>query len=477
MYLFDYDRMYRKFQLDSIVSNHSNTLSALKTSRFDRRLSMAKTSLNIGRRWASNSLSNLFADKATRESNNQEFLSSQADYLVQEIGKLKGSIVKVGQMMALYGEHLLHEEVTSALHNLNNNTAILSWQVIKDRLQEQLGDKFFDLRIETTPIGTASLAQVHRAVIKSTGEKVVLKVQYPGVAAAIDSDLNIFTNLLRISNVVPQTQAFDSWVTEIRDLLHREVNYLLEAETTKKFAERLKDDPRYVVPKIIDEYCNSEIICMSYEEGIQITDDSLQNLPQDRKNAIGKSAIDVMLKEIFVWGEMQTDPNFGNYLVRLAKDSEDNDKLVLLDFGAIRQFDNELLNIARSLLTAGFHHDKTAMLDAMSHTNYDFFNNMSTSVRSDMAKVFVLSTEPFSDPIKNKTIPENCLDSDNKYIWANSQLHSRIMQLSKSAIQSIEFSIPPKEFMFISRKFIGAYTLLTILDTHTDATEIVSAYL
>ncbi len=96
-------------------------------------------------------------------------MTEQANYLVSEIGKLKGSIVKIGQMMALYGEHFLPEEITQALNTLNNQTVALAWPAIKSHLQTQLGSKLDDLIIDHEPIGTASLAQVHRATRKSDG--------------------------------------------------------------------------------------------------------------------------------------------------------------------------------------------------------------------------------------------------------------------------------------------------------------------
>ncbi len=462
-------------------ANSKATLNELKTSSFDRRLSMAKTSLNIGRRWASASLTGLFDDKTTREARKQNFRSEQSVYLVEELGKLKGSVVKVGQMMALYGEHLLPAEVTEALHHLNDNTAHLSWQTIKEVVYQQLGTLADELIIQTVPIGTASLAQVHRAVVKSTGEQVVLKIQYPGVADSIDSDLSIFTNLLRVSNIVPQTRLFDEWIAEIRELLYREVNYELEAQTTKNFHQRLADDDRYVVPKIYDKYCTPKIICMSYEEGVHINDERLQTLSQQRRNALGQSAIDIMLGEIFTWGEMQTDPNFGNYLVRLADsnttDGQAIDKLVLLDFGAIRQFDDNLLSLARTLMSSSFSRDKASMITAMKTSNYDFFANMSEKVYSDMADVFLLATEPFCGVDKSEHIPDFCLDEEGRYLWAKSELHARLMKRTKSAMQSVEFSVPPKEFMFISRKFIGAYTLLTILDSRTHTENLLADYI
>ncbi len=456
-------------------SSNKQSIDNLKTSGFDRRMSIAKTSLNIGRRWAGNSVSGMFLNKEARTARNQVFMEAQANYLAEELGKLKGSVVKIGQMLAIYGEHILPPEITRALQTLNDDTATLSWSTMQQTLQQLLGEKLSELDIDTVPIGTASLAQVHRATVIATGEQVVLKIQYPGVADAINSDLALFKQLLKVSNIVPQTRSLDAWFEEIRDLLHHEVDYEAEAATTERFYERLSKDPRYVVPKINRTYSKKRLLCMSYEPGITVVSEALQLLPHERRNAIGQAAIEIMMQEIFVWGEMQTDPNFGNYLVRVSENEDDIDKLVLLDFGAIRQFDNNLLTIAHGLLKAGYRHDHQAMMLAM--TGYDFFDSMSDKVRSDMASLFLLATEPFSDPATNPDIPADCLDKDDRYIWANSKLHSRLSTQATKAMQSFEFNLPPKEFMFISRKFIGAYTFLTVLDAYTDSDTLVKPYL
>ena len=456
-------------------SSTKQSIDNLKTSGFDRRMSIAKTSLNIGRRWAGNSVSGIFLNKEARTARNQVFMEAQANYLAEELGKLKGSVVKIGQMLAIYGEHILPPEITRALQTLNDDTATLSWPTMQQTLQQLLGEKLHELDVDTVPIGTASLAQVHRATVIATGEQVVLKIQYPGVADAINSDLALFKQLLRVSNIVPQTRSLDAWFEEIRDLLHHEVDYEAEAATTERFYDRLSNDPRYIVPKINRTYSKKRLLCMSYEPGITVVSEALQLLPHERRNAIGQAAIEIMMQEIFVWGEMQTDPNFGNYLVRVSENEGDIDKLVLLDFGAIRQFDNNLLTIAHGLLKAGYRHDHQAMMLAM--TGYDFFDSMSDKVRSDMASLFLLATEPFSDPATNPDIPIDCLDKDDRYIWANSKLHSRLSTQATKAMQSFEFNLPPKEFMFISRKFIGAYTFLTVLDAYTDSDTLVKPYL
>lgn len=455
-------------------SNNKQTIDSLKTSGFERRLSIAKTSLNIGRRWAGNSVSGIFLDKQTRSKRNQAFMEAQANYVAEELGKLKGSVVKIGQMLAMYGEHVLPPEITRALQTLNDDTATLTWPKIEQTLQHILGEKLSELDIDTVPIGTASLAQVHRATVLATGEQVVLKIQYPGVADAIDSDLALFKRLLKVSSIVPQTRSLDAWFEEIRDLLHHEVDYEVEAATTERFYERLVDDPRYVVPKINRTYSSQRLLCMTYESGISVTADALQLLSQERRNAIGQAAIEIMMQEIFVWGEMQTDPNFGNYLVRIS-DNNEIDKLILLDFGAIRQFDKVLLTIAHNLLHAGYHHDHQAMMTAM--TGYDFFDSMSDKVKVNIASLFLLATEPFSHPATNPDIPANTLDTQQRYIWANSKLHSRISATATRAMQSFEFNLPPKEFMFISRKFIGAYTFLTVIDACTNSDKLVKPFL
>lgn len=445
-------------------------LDSLKTSPLQRRLSIAKASLNVGKNWAKSSVGGLLLGKEARAAQKHQLLQEQADYLVSELGKLKGSVVKVGQMLALYGEHFLPKQVLDALHTLDASTAPLAWHIIYDALKAQLGDRVADFEIERTPIGTASLAQVHKAVHKYSGKTVVLKVQYPNVAKSIDADLSIFKHLLKITNAVPQTKSLDAWFEEIGALLHREVDYRLEAQTTKRFAQYLANDNRYIVPTIYDNYSSDQLICMSFEAGVPLNDASIAALPQARKNALGQAAIEVVLRELFDWGEMQTDPNFGNYLVRF----EDGiDKLILLDFGAIKQFDAHLLNIARGLIGAGFYQDKSAMMAAMH--GFEFFDKLSGKPKSDMAGVFLLACEPFAKPQALAGSPH--LDGDGRYIWADSELYARVMTAAKDGMQSLEFSLPPKEMMFISRKFIGAYALLVALDARTDADSLMSGFM
>ncbi|MFW2177005.1 MULTISPECIES: ABC1 kinase family protein [unclassified Moraxella] len=473
---------------ENVATASNQPLDQLKTSALDRRLSIAKASLNIGRRWATNSAFGLFKSKEEKAVQKQAFMREQAQYLVDELGKLKGSVVKIGQMLALYGEHFLPPEITEALQTLNAQTTAFAYPIIESAIIRELGEKIHDFDIDPTPIGTASLAQVHKATLKATGEQVALKVQYPNISEAIDSDLALFRHLLKVTNVVPQTRELDEWFEEIRDLLHHEVDYTAEANTTQKFYQRLANDNRYVVAKIYPQYSTARLMTMSYEQGVSILDERVFGLSQARRNRIGEASIEIMLREIFEWGDMQTDPNFGNYLIRLAENTHENsdeqnaepvDQLVLLDFGAIRQFDEPLLSIAQGFLHAGFYHDKSAMLNAIDKAgeHFAFFAEMNAQIRDNMAELFLLASEPFSLPQLNPTIPPEALDSEGNYVWANSDLHNRVIQLAGKSATSKAFSVPPKEFMFISRKFIGAYTFMTVLGAKTDARDLIKGFL
>ena len=456
------------------MSDQNDKLKNLKTSSVDRRLSIAKASLLAGTRWATASATSIFSSEEEKEKKRKKAMAEQAQYLVSEIGKLKGSIVKIGQMMALYGEHFLPEEITQALNTLNNQTVALAWPAIKTHLQEQLGSKLDELTIDHEPIGTASLAQVHRATRKSDGLELVLKIQYPGVAEAIDSDMNLFRNMLKLTRMVPQTREFDQWFDEVREMMHREVDYDIEAATTRRFAARLKDDPRYIVPEIVDEFCAKKVLCMTFERGVPVNSPVMLSLPQERRNQLGEASLEIAVRELFEWGEMQTDPNFGNYLVRLGNGDDVKDKIVLLDFGAIRQFDENLLTVARNLIHAGYNHNKDEMVKAM--TGYEFFDAMPESIKPGMADVFLIATEAFSCPANNPDMPTGVMDEQDRYDWKKSQLHSRVMQQAAQSMASRYFSVPPKEFMFISRKFIGAYTFMTVIEAKTNVRKMIRQF-
>lgn len=447
-------------------------LTRLKTGAFERRFSIAKASVVAGTRMAASAAGSMFSAPENRASARRRALAAQAEYLVGELGKLKGSVVKIGQMMALYGEHFLPEEITSALHKLNDSTTALAWSSLEPIVREQLGTRFKDLDINPEPLGAASLAQVHRARRRSDGAELVLKIQYPGVAEAIDSDLALVAQMLRLTRAVPQTRDFDEWLDEVRTMMHREVNYPLEAETTRHFRDYLKGDKRFIVPQIYPEYCTDKILVMSYEYGVPVNSQAVLQLSPARRNALSLAALEICCREVFEWGQIQTDPNFGNYLVRLGDDEGTPDQIILLDFGAVRDFPEDLLELARGMTRASYRGDRDGMRQAMK--GYRFFDRMSTTTLDGFIDLAFLAFEPFAETGK---VPREVLNADGAYCWARSKLHTRVTSLAARSAMNKQFTVPPKEFMFLSRKFMGAYTFMTVMDAQINARELLARYM
>lgn len=449
------------------------TVKRVKTGSFERRLSMARAGLLAGARYATLTAGTFFG--GDREQRRRVILSEQARWLVEELGQLKGSVVKIGQMMALFGEHFLPEEVTEALHSLENRTTALRWSTIEAHLRRELGDeRMARLEIEQEPLGAASLAQVHRATCRDSGRELVLKIQYPGVADAIDSDMRALVHLLRLSRLVPITEQFREWLDEVRAMLEREVDYRLEARTTRWFRARLAHDRRYVVPEIIDEFCTDTVLCMTYEHGVHITDPAVTELSQARRNDLGRAIMELCLREVFEWERMQTDPNFGNYLLRVHP-GDGHDQIVLLDFGAIREFHKEVIGPGREMIRGAWHHDRERLLRAVAALDF-LSGSASERVRRDFAELCFEAVEVLQNPDRFPPPPE-VLNERGEYLWGRSDLPKRILARASRNALSVHFDVPPKEFIFLARKLLGAYTFLHVIEAEVRGNHLLEPFL
>lgn len=435
------------------------SLKRIKTGAFERQWQLTKSGIKASSYAGTQMWGSMWLNKEKRQQRNSRILSEQAHYLVEEMGKLKGAVVKVGQMMALYGQYLLPEEISTALRELEENTAALEWPVIEQILQQRLGERYKDFTIEQQVLGAASLAQVHRAVINSTGEQVCLKVQYPGVAKAIDSDINSVVRLLRFAQVLKSDQASDSWLAEIRRLLYAEVDYQLEAEKTQRFYRYLVGDEVLRVPQVYSHYSDKTLLVTSFEQGYAVNDPAVKQFSQEQRNQIGKSFLNLFLREVFEWGEIQTDPNFGNYRVRVTEAGKA--ELVLLDFGSVMSYPDSFLQPLRQIVIGAFRNDKALIRQAsidLGIMQADFPDN----VHEDFAQLCLLLLEPFTH--QHAGCPEQALNAQGEYRWAYSKLPKRAAKHAAQSAMSRYFVMPPKEFAFVSRKLLGVYSFIAELE-------------
>jgi predicted unusual protein kinase regulating ubiquinone biosynthesis (AarF/ABC1/UbiB family) len=278
------------------------------------------------------------------EEGDSPLVRREARRFVAELGRLKGSYVKIGQMFALLGEHFLPPALTEALHELDSQTPPLAWAVIEAQLQAALGPRLGELDVDRRPLAAASLAQVHRARHRASGEELVLKVQYPGLAEVIDDDFDAVVRMLTMARWLRAGRDLDDWLQDMRRQLHNEIDYPREAAMTRDAALRVAADPalrrRYRVPQVYEDYCGDTVLALAYMEGHRVTQADVANLSQARRNALGAAMLELFFIELYDWGTLQTDPNFGNYLVQVGARS---DRLVLLDFGSTLRCEDRFL--------------------------------------------------------------------------------------------------------------------------------------
>ncbi len=437
------------------------TLKRIKTGKWQRQWSVAKTGMKIGSSSAAQMVGSAFLTKEHRQQKNKQLLSEQSLFLAEELGKLKGSVVKIGQLMALYGEHILPEEVTLALRTLEEQTLALEWPVIEQTLRQNLGQHYDDFTIEKEALAAASLAQVHQALHKSSAETLCFKVQYPRISDAIDSDINSLVTLLKLVPSVNVTQAFHEWVDEMRALLHFEVDYQREALLTEKFHRRLAHHSVFKVPTIYSEFSTQTLLVNSYEQGVAVNHPSVAALSLTRRNRLAKAFLELFITEVFVWGELQTDPNFGNYRIQIDESGQHLDKIVLLDFGAVLSYEDDFLQPVKDMLLGAYHNDDHRIRQGAIALGI-MQESFPATVHQDFAALCQLLIEPFVH--QQREVPAHAVNAQGEYCWGRSRLPRRAGKHAANSAMSKHFIVPPKEFAFLSRKLLGVYSFIAALD-------------
>jgi predicted unusual protein kinase regulating ubiquinone biosynthesis (AarF/ABC1/UbiB family) len=439
-------------------------LNALPTGSVSRTFSLAKLGFQAGAKAAGHAIGGVFNSEAARKIRKQAYVIEQLALLTKELGKLKGSLMKAGQMLSVYGEHFLPPEANLILKSLQSDSPPLRWEEIRKVLVRQLKrEKLEELDIDPEAYAAASLGQVHRAKIKATGEEIVLKVQYPGVDAAIDGDLKALRRILAISEWLPNLPGTDDLFAEIRQMLKRELDYELEVETLSFFQEKLKNDPRYVLPKPLVKYCAKRVIAMSFEPGLSVDSEEVKNLSQARRNELAKNALDLYLKELFVWNRMQTDPHFGNYRVRLAEGRKPDqvDQLVLYDYGAVRDISADYLLRYKRMLR-GLYYGERAEFERGAEAMGVLHRNDPPELKDLFYQLCSDITEPFAK---------------EAYDWKGNDLPQRVSKTTWEIIRRFPLRAPPREVVFLDRKMIGMFTFLAVLGAKINAREMLRPYL
>ena len=275
--------------------------------------------------------------------------------VADQLSHLRGAAMKLGQMISLDAGDFLPSELTQILARLRDRAHHMPPAQLQQVLAREWGKDWRRrfARFEPSPLAAASIGQVHRARTHD-GRDLAIKVQYPGVRDSIDADVDNVATLLRISGVLPTSLDIAPLLAEAKRQLREEADYPREGEQLARFGTLLADDPDYVVPALDREFTGESVLAMSFVEGVAI--ESLVDAEQDVRDRAMRSLIALVLRELFDFGLMQTDPNFANYRYQPA-----TGRLVLLDFGATRDVAAATAAGYSQLLTAGLAGDRDAV--------------------------------------------------------------------------------------------------------------------
>ncbi len=425
------------------MSQKKDTLKEIRSGLLARGLSLARAGLRAG---------GLAASQWKNNDPTRPAWLDKVEYLVEELGQLKGTAMKVGQTLSMYGEHLLPKEVNELLKKLQQDSPRLSWDSIKSVLLTQLGpEKFNELEIEENAIASASIGQVHKAKIKASGEVLALKIQCPGVDSAIETDLKLLKFILNMTELIPRGPRFDQIFAEIREMFHQEIDYELEQKYGVKFAELLSDDERYIVPKVFPRYSTRKVLAMEFVEGLRADHPDVQALDQDRRNRIGLMFLDLYLRELLEFKLVQTDPHLGNYMVQIDPNGS-NDKLILLDFGASREAPEDFLLGYRQLIEGGVTRDARVVEQGGRKLGLLRPEDPPKLVEDYIDLCYML-TEPFQ----------------GLYDWGKSDLPQRVIKRAGHFATSYRLRAPPRELVFLDRKLGGVFIFLSVMQVVVDA--------
>lgn len=442
-------------------------LDHLRTGTFERNFALTKLGLGAGTKIVAHSIGNLFRGEISRTQADRDFYKRQAEILRDELGQLKGSVMKAGQMLSLYGQYFLPEEAVTVLSQLQDDTPAVQWKVVGPVLERALGrTRLAELEVDETPLAAASLGQAHRARRKRDGLEVVVKIQYPGVADAIESDIKTLSRLITMTRMAPKGLDLNPIFAELREMLHREVDYAAERSFTEGFAFKLKDDPRYAVPSVLTEYSSDQVLTTTYEHGHHVKDAHVQELSLERRSALGRAFVELFVTELFRWNMVQTDPHFGNYRIRVGKDAEP-DRIVLLDFGATRIFGRGFVDNYANIVRGGVQRDRDQIVRGACGIGL-MDANFPKSVLDAFAQMCEMITEPFAgnDPGR---VPAHLLNARGEYKWGESDLPMRAGQLAAKNAFSKHFRVPPREIVFLHRRLSGVFIMLATLHAEVDA--------
>ncbi len=418
----------------------------MKTSSLARTFELAKLAAQVG-----------FKELKSGDLNSR---LEQAALIAQSLSRLKGAAMKAGQLLSLDLDDYFPPEAIEILSHLQNSATAHPFEEIEQIIKNEIAAPQRKLikSLSREPIGVASIGQVHKALYKD--REIVLKVQFSDVADSVESDLKILKTLgTSFCKLSGRKMNLDPLFKEFRAILEQELDYQAEAKFQNQFYKKINklnevSDCNYRVPETIPELSGQKVLAMSFESGLTFRNWLKTKPDASLKKHIAIAILDLYFHEFFEWGLVQTDPNWGNFLIE-QKGSDLS--ICLLDFGATKRYSREFIQNYITLLDYAAKNKSVPLRELSIQLGL---------IDSREAKSTFIA---FEEMLKTAIKPFFVEKSGTPYFDFADRNHTLESQKAVKALsQGLVYSAPPYSIIFLHRKLAGVYSILKSLEVQLD---------
>ena len=417
------------------------TLDHIPTGKIERASKLVTTGVKLGGNYIK-----YIGDKIVDPDNAREKLDEEnAKDIYDGLKSLKGSALKVAQMLSME-KNLLPSAYVERFSLAQFSVPPLSGPLVRKTFKKYFGkypEELFDT-FATQSVNAASIGQVHLAT--KNGKKLAVKIQYPGVANSIGSDLALVKPVAtRMFNL--KGQDTEKFFKEIEGKLLEETDYNLELEQSLTIKEQCKDIPNLLFPSYYGDLSCEKILTMDWMDGVHLSEYAKNNSDQDKNNRLGQTLWDFYMYQMHVLKSVHADPHPGNFLIT------ERGELVAIDFGCIKEIPEEFYTPYFELA------NETAINDlnffAHKITELEILrSDDSPEARKYIINLFHDMLSVFTHPFHGETF-----DFSNEAFWGRiASMSDRLA--NDEYLRKLNGNRGSRHFLYINRTFFGLYNLM-----------------